>query len=171
MTLFPREDIYLTLIAPEARSVVGQVSEETIPARRMLENLGFKYHQRVDPFDGGPHLEAPMDDIELVRSTGRTRLGEPVKDASSFKHSGIVSTLDDDGEFRAVQTAYEIDRAGKLTLPKDVFALIEGRVGVECGYTPLKGALQAPTPAKPAATAPANGTPTKRARSKKPTKA
>jgi len=171
MTLFPREDIYLTLIAPEARSVVGQVSEETIPARRMLEDLGFKYHQRVDPFDGGPHLEAPMDDIELVRSTGRTRLGEPVKDASSFKHSGIVSTLDDDGEFRAVQTAYEIDRAGKLTLPKDVFALIEGRVGVECGYTPLKGALQAPTPAKPAATAPANGTPTKRARSKKPTKA
>lgn len=173
MTLFPREDIYLTLIAPEARSVVGQVSEETVPARRMLENLGFKYYHRVDPFDGGPHLEAPLDQIELVKNTGRTRLGEPVKDGSTLKHYGIVSTLDDDGEFRAMQTHYELDRQGRLVMTKAEFGHLAGKVGAECGYTPTPSGLKAASPAasSAAATPVGNGHSTKKKPAKKHTKA
>ena len=145
LTLFPREDIYLTLLAPEARSVVGQVGEETVPARRMLESLGFKYFDRIDPFDGGPHLECPMDDISIVRATTRNRIGEPAgsKDAAGLKRFGIVSTLDADGEFRAIQTAYDVDRSGRLVLPRESLTLLQSKPGVEAGVSPM------PAPDKP----------------------
>ena len=56
-SLLPHEDMYLTLLPPEARQGIAQVGKDTVPARKMLEALGFKYCGRIDPFDGGPHLE------------------------------------------------------------------------------------------------------------------
>ncbi len=153
LTLFPPEPIYLTLLAPEARNAVGQVGPETVPARRMLEKLGFKYHQRIDPFDGGPHLEAMLEEIDLVRTTRLLKLGEPAKASakpdSGLKSRGYVSTLDDDGEFRAVETAMDLDRKGRLVLPRAVFDALAGEVGMAAGFTPL-----APEPAAPATPAP-----------------
>ncbi len=152
LTLFPREDIYLTLLAPEARSVVGQVGEETVPARRMLESLGFRYFDRIDPFDGGPHLECPTADISIVQATTRNRLAEPVagRDAAGLKRFGLVSTLDSDGEFRAIQSAYDLDRSGRVVLPREGFALLQCKAGVEAGLSPMPSPdkpLRAPAPA------------------------
>jgi arginine N-succinyltransferase len=144
LTLFPRTDLYLTLISPEARSVVGTVGPETIPARRMLEKIGFKYHNRVDPFDGGPHLEAQLDDIELVKKTSRLRLANPADTAHT--HSGLVSTLDEDGEFRCVQTTFAYDRQGRIILSRKMLELIQGEPGAEAGVT----VLSALKPAEPA---------------------
>ncbi len=154
LTLFPQEDLYLTLIAPEARAVVGTVGPETVPARRLLERMGFKYHMRVDPFDGGPHLEALMDDVAMVRATTRLRLGEPAGAGTVLKKAGLVSTLDSDGEFRAVQTVCDTDRAGRLVLPRDVLDVLAGKAGMEAGFTPLSE-IEGPRPG--AALAPAVG--------------
>ena len=33
----------------------------------MLSRIGFRYAERVDPFDGGPHFIAPTDEITLIR--------------------------------------------------------------------------------------------------------
>ena len=137
LALFPQEDIYLTLLAPEARAVIGTVGPETVPARRMLENMGFKHHMRVDPFDGGPHLEAVMDEISIVRGTRRLRLAEAAGAAHAFGSSAIVSTLDDDGEFRAVQTECDLDRSGRVVLPRPVMEALAGKPGMEVGHTPM----------------------------------
>jgi arginine N-succinyltransferase len=139
LTLFPRDDIYLTLLPPQARSVVGTVGPETAPARRMLEGLGFKYHNRVDPFDGGPHLEAAMDDLAPVKATRRVRLGDPTDtDVNGPSPAwGMVSTLDDDGEFRAVQTPVDFDRSGRLLLPRGAMTVLAAAPGVEAGFTPI----------------------------------
>ena len=40
-SLLPRDEIFLTLLPPEARALIGQVGTDTAPARRMLEELGF----------------------------------------------------------------------------------------------------------------------------------
>ncbi|MFN0011254.1 MAG: arginine N-succinyltransferase [Phycisphaerales bacterium] len=159
LTLFPREDIYLTLLAPEARSVVGQVGEETVPARRMLEGLGFKYFDRIDPFDGGPHLESPMDQISIVKETFRARLAEPARqsDAAVLKRFGIVSTLDSDGEFRAIQTAFDLDRSGRVVLSRESLNLLQSKVGVEAGVTPIPNPDRALRAAAAAAGAARNG--------------
>jgi arginine N-succinyltransferase len=121
LSLFPREEIYLSLLPPQARAVVGQVGPETVPAKKMLEKLGFKYHMRVDPFDGGPHIEAATDSISLVGQTRRIKLGKPFKDGAATKLFGIVSVLDADGEFVATQCGLVMDRQGRLCLPQGVY--------------------------------------------------
>lgn len=136
LTLFPREEIYLSLLPPEARRVVGQVGPETVPAKRMLEKLGFRSHNRVDPFDGGPHLEAMLDEISIVRDTERAPLAPPAADASKLKRFGMVSVLSDDGEFFAVQSAFDLDRKGRLVVPREFMAALRAEPGDEAGFTP-----------------------------------
>ena len=67
LSLFPADTIYLTLLPIEARNSVGKVGEETIPVKKMLESIGFKYTNEVDPFDGGPHYRAPLKEIKPVK--------------------------------------------------------------------------------------------------------
>jgi arginine N-succinyltransferase len=67
LSLFPADTIYLTLLPIEARNAVGNVGEETIPVKKMLEGIGFKYTNEVDPFDGGPHYRANLKDIKPVK--------------------------------------------------------------------------------------------------------
>lgn len=143
LALFPHEEIYLSLLPPPARAVVGQVGPETVPAKKMLEKLGFKYHMRVDPFDGGPHIEAATDSISLVRQTRRVKLGKPLKDKAPTKDFGIVSVIDADGEFIAAQSGFTIDKQGRLGLPDRVYsalgagAAIDGMAGVTAIEPPL----------------------------------
>jgi arginine N-succinyltransferase len=37
----------------------------------MLESIGFRYMEEVDPFDGGPHYRAPKEDISLVKDLSK----------------------------------------------------------------------------------------------------
>jgi len=67
LNLFPADTIYLTLLPIEARNAVGKVGESTIPVKKMLEGIGFKYTNEVDPFDGGPHYRANMKDIKPIK--------------------------------------------------------------------------------------------------------
>ena len=67
--LFPREPFYASLLPAEARNLIGRESDETRPARRMLERQGFEYKGHIDPFDGGPYLEVARDKIPLVAAT------------------------------------------------------------------------------------------------------
>jgi arginine N-succinyltransferase len=64
-SLFP-EEIYATLLSPEAQHVIGEVGPATRGVEKMLRRIGFEYAQRVDPFDGGPHFTCPTDRVSLV---------------------------------------------------------------------------------------------------------
>ncbi len=132
-TLLPREDIYLTLLPPKARQGVGQVGKDTVPARKMLEKLGFRYQGVIDPFDGGPHLQAMTDDIPIVRSTHTMKLGKAAA-AAACKGMAIVSVLDGEGEYIALQTPFA--RKGEaLCLPKDVIEALGADEGDEVACT------------------------------------
>lgn len=140
--LLPKEDIYLSLLPPEARDVVGRVGEETIPARRMLEKLGFSYRDKVDPFDGGPHLEVATDDISLVKATQRRELAAAGHAAHGAQ--GYVSQLTTEGEFRAVETEFGLDARGRIALPKPVMSELGWEPGSAVGVTPLDNPAIAP---------------------------
>lgn len=150
--LMPREEIYLTLLPPEARSVIANVGPETVPARRMLEKLGFAYRDLIDPFDGGPTLEAKTDDIVTIKQTRRLPLGEPLTGGASGGGGGgggeadmaIVSTLDEDGEFRALQIPAVLEGKGRLRIARECLAALQVEPGETVGYTPIgerKGSL------------------------------
>lgn len=137
-SLLPTEPLYLSLLPPQARAVVGEVGPETRPARRMLERLGFEYTGFVDPFDGGPHLVAPVDAIEPVKETQRLELGKPL-DEERLTRKGIVSFMQSDGDFFAVHEPFLIDRAGRLCLTDEAMENLHVRPGDPVGVTPTDG--------------------------------
>ena len=67
--LMPRHPIYTNLLPEAARDVIGLTHDNTTPARRLLENEGFRYTGYIDIFDGGPLLEARVQDIRVVRDS------------------------------------------------------------------------------------------------------
>jgi arginine N-succinyltransferase len=69
--LFPRHDIVLDLLPPEAQAVVGQVGPATVPVCRVLQRAGFQYLNTVDPFDGGPHYGAAVQDVLPMQRSRR----------------------------------------------------------------------------------------------------
>lgn len=135
--LLPEGDIHLSLLPPQARAQVGEVGPETVPARRMLERLGFQFHGFVDPFDGGPYITANTDDIEIVRDTFSAPLGASIKHDQT-NQVGIVSVLNSDGDFRAVQCAFQIDRTGKIRLTSDTMVALRAEPGATAGCTPMR---------------------------------
>lgn len=133
--LLPHDDIYLTLLPLEVLNQVAQVGVETRPARRMLENLGFEYRHHIDPFDGGPHLEARVRDITLVKNTRRTTcLG--VCEPEDVTHAALVSTLDAEGEFRAAYTNVSVEKGGVRVTGKTL-DLLDIDAGGAVGLTTL----------------------------------
>lgn len=73
--LFP-DSIYATLLSPAAQAVIGEVGPQTRPVAALLERLGFRYAQRVDPFDGGPHFTCPVEDCWPLRALATARIVE-----------------------------------------------------------------------------------------------
>ena len=67
--LMPKYPIYTNLLPKEAVDAIAQTHKDTTPARRLLENEGFRYTGHVDIFDAGPALEAPLQDIRAVRDS------------------------------------------------------------------------------------------------------
>ncbi|MCC6676830.1 MAG: arginine N-succinyltransferase [Phycisphaerales bacterium] len=134
--LLPHEEIYLSVLPPEARAYVGQVGPETAPARRMLEKLGFKYRDFIDPFDGGPHLDANTDDISMVKQSRYITLGDAAA-PSVCKERGYVSVLDADGEFRAIETEYAVAGPEEIRLPRPAMEALAVSAGATLGLTPI----------------------------------
>lgn len=163
ISLLPHEEIYLTLLPPEARSVIAEVGPETLPARKMLEKLGFAYRDHIDVFDGGPMLECATRDISIVRQTSRRVLGEPIE-AEEANELVMVSHLDDDGDFRCLNVPGVLvggssrtkSAAGaEIRLTRAAMETLHAEVGFELGVTPM-GALEETSRASVPASAAAN---------------
>ena len=134
--LLPHEDIYLSLLPPAARDVIGVVHKETVPARRILEQLGFRFNDFVDPFDAGPQLEAQTDEIPLVTRTAPTPLAEPVQ-ADDCDREGMVSMLHKDGEFFGVWTGFKAHADGRISLTTEAMDVLGVKPGDEVGVTDM----------------------------------
>jgi arginine N-succinyltransferase len=114
-SLFPEEDIYLSLLDSKARLVLGRVGEATKPAQHLLESIGFEYLDEVDPFDGGPHYGCKTRNILPVKQGRRLRVAE-FSDVSYREHYLVATTGDD---FRCMLTPIDV-RDGEVALPTKV---------------------------------------------------
>lgn len=65
--LFPSGPVYASVLSAQAQAVIGEVGQQTRGVEKMLKRIGFRYAERVDPFDGGPHFVANTDEISVVR--------------------------------------------------------------------------------------------------------
>lgn len=109
--LMPEHPLYTHLMHEDARSVIGDVHPETRPALHMLESEGFRYAGFIDPFDGGPTVEAPAQSLRSVRQSShcRVRVGSDVQSSvAAWTNGGQGKTLmvanNKTADFRATVT-------------------------------------------------------------------
>lgn len=132
-SLFPEEDIYLCLLDSKARLVLGRVGQETRPAQHLLESIGFQYRHEVDPFDGGPHYGANLEDITIVKNG--CWAPAQVADRAQFSNRALVG-LRRDGEFRAVFSAYDT-QDGQRVLPALAMKTLEVEPGEKMFFSDI----------------------------------
>ncbi len=122
--LFPPSDIYATLFPPRVQRLLGAVGPETEAVRRLLARIGFRFVDRIDPFDGGPHYEAPLAEVTLVRRHRRVRVArrEPARGAADWL-VGISRPLAR-VRFRAVRAPCGLEGQDVL-LPERARALLD----------------------------------------------
>ncbi|WP_410014976.1 arginine N-succinyltransferase [Sodalis sp. C49] len=111
--LMPKHPLYVDFLAPEARAVIGRVHPQTEPARALLESEGLRYQGYIDIFDGGPTLEAEIDQIRTVRDSRRVT-AQIMADGDAGRHNQdaawcLLANEDYQG-FRAVACRCEIGR-------------------------------------------------------------
>ncbi|MEB2312311.1 MAG: arginine N-succinyltransferase [Sorangiineae bacterium] len=117
--LFPTGDIYATLLSPGAQGVIGKVGAQTRGVEKMLRRIGFRYAERVDPFDGGPHFVAPVEEISLVRATARARLAGAVSPGDSTANALVARELGEAPWLRAITAPCALERDGRVRLPEE----------------------------------------------------
>ncbi|CAG0957533.1 arginine N-succinyltransferase [Gammaproteobacteria bacterium] len=134
--LFPRDPVYTTLFPPEVRAVIGAPGETARAAVRIVEKVGFRYLDQVDPFDGGPYYGAARDAIASVR--GRRELVLPglaaEHDASAEGPLALVSAEGALG-FRA--TVVPLDAAGAPAVSREARDVLGTKSGDRVVVTPL----------------------------------
>ncbi len=132
-SLFPEEDIYLSLLDSKARLVLGRVGEATKPAQHLLESIGFEYLEEVDPFDGGPHYGSDTKQILPIKE-GKI-LSAIANGETGFKKLGLVGL--GAADFRACLTAYD-DTGDSVCLPSKTRDLLKIDIGERVFVTPFE---------------------------------
>jgi arginine N-succinyltransferase len=134
--LFPPVDVYATLFSPAVRRDLGKVGAATEPIRGLLERIGFRYVSRIDPFDGGPHYEAKLREVTLVRDHRTARLAHAP--LAGDAPDALVGLVRDSGRdrFRAVRTPALVGGDG-ARVPPAARRLLGARTGDRVHVVPF----------------------------------
>ena len=137
--LFPEGTIYASLLEPRAQEVIGKVGAQTRGVERMLRRIGFRYAERVDPFDGGPHFTAPTDEVTLVQRTHRARVHSVRPRSELGKGRSLVGVeLEEAPYFRAVLAPFSRIGEDACTLSDDTAAHLGASEGDNVWLLPLE---------------------------------
>jgi arginine N-succinyltransferase len=109
VSLFPNDNIYMTLLPMEARNSIGKVGRDTAPVKKMLEGIGFQYINEVDPFDGGPHYRSKLNNIRPIRNKKALKYNEDLKFDESTAENFLISIKKEGFQFYSIKTQASVD--------------------------------------------------------------
>jgi arginine N-succinyltransferase len=133
--LMPKHPIYITLLPPEARAVIGLVHEQTRPALRMLECEGFAWTGMVDMFDAGPIVTCPLKDIRVVRESRKVSVTEVVAGELAGEPQLVTNARTD---FRACAVPVGQTPDGGARLSEASARALGVKVGDPVRFAPLR---------------------------------
>jgi len=124
LDLMPKYPIYVDLLPPEAREVVGRCHADGVPALKLLEKEGFRFERVVDIFDGGPIVVAPRRMIRTIRESHAVRLetGEAAAQKGILASSNI-------SRFRATLVEGELRADGRFVTNQSTLDRLELKPG------------------------------------------
>jgi arginine N-succinyltransferase len=117
LSLFPSDNIYMTLLPYEARNAIGKVGNDTLPVKNMLEKIGFRYMSEVDPFDGGPHYRSKLTDIKPIQSFFQEKVD--LNSQPNELKQYLISFEHKDFPFFSLKTEIGFSDSG-VVLPKEI---------------------------------------------------
>ena len=69
LDLMPKYPVYVDLLPPEAREVIGRCHSDGVGAYKLLQWEGFQFDRTVDIFDGGPLVAAQKRHIRTIQES------------------------------------------------------------------------------------------------------
>lgn len=117
LSLYPSDNIYMTLLPYEARNAIGKVGNDTLPVKNMLEKIGFQYTSEVDPFDGGPHYRCKLTDIKPIKNFISKKIDLDAKEEPALNY--LISFKKGDIPFYAIKTKLAFSENG-ISLPHEI---------------------------------------------------
>jgi arginine N-succinyltransferase len=136
--LFPEGPIYATLLSPKAQEVIGKVGVQTRGVEKMLRRIGFRYADRVDPFDGGPHFSAPTDEVSLVKRAHLAKVTKITRDVIVKSRSLVAIELKEAPYFRCVLAECAPVADDAVMLNEDTASHLNVAVGGEVWVLPME---------------------------------
>ena len=134
--LFPSDPVYTTLFPEEVQATIGRPNETAKAAVRILEKIGFRPLNQVDPFDGGPYLGAARDAISSVRERREFVLpGSPAEDDARMVEPLALLSSEANRGFRA--TVVPVTESGAPLVTKACREALGFAAGDRVSVTPL----------------------------------
>ncbi|MDR5892061.1 MULTISPECIES: arginine N-succinyltransferase [Halomonas] len=127
--LMPKYPIYTPFLSEAARACIGRVHEQTRPALAMLKKEGLRWEGYIDIFDGGPTVEAYIDDVRGVRLSRRCRAEVVSGLAAPAGRPRWLAATTVMADFRAAWVSHGPDEEGVIRLSPDEAARLEVESG------------------------------------------
>ena len=104
----------------------------------MLARIGFRYVDRIDPFDGGPHYEARLAEISVVRGHRRLVVAEEPLEPGKRDPEVLAAVVRTAGpnRFRAVRTRARVT-GKRVRVPPEAARLLGVTQGDEIDVVPF----------------------------------
>lgn len=129
--MLPTQPIFVDELPKDAQEVIGTVHPHTQPAINMLLHEGFQHINEIDPFDGGPIIQAITRDLKTVKSSLLTQ----VKAVTSKPFNGEQAIICNERlDFRACFGTVTCGTEGLATISSDVAEALEVQPGDTIRY-------------------------------------
>lgn len=129
--LMPKYPVYVDLLPPEAREVIGRCHSEGVGAYKLLQWEGFEFDRTVDIFDGGPLVAVQRRHLRTIRESRVVALNLAEGGLDATARQGLVST-DRLPDFRVSQAEVQLTGEETAVTTQDVFDKLKIRPGDRC---------------------------------------
>ncbi|MFN7180047.1 arginine N-succinyltransferase [Hyphomonas sp.] len=128
--LMPKYPIYVDLLPPEAREVIGRCHSDGVGAYKLLQWEGFEFDRTVDIFDGGPLVAAQRRHIRTIQESRVVTLIAGDTEGDGEARQGMLSSnrLPD---FRVSLGKFVRRDETNLIVPEDVLDALKLKPGAQ----------------------------------------
>ncbi len=124
--LIPPLPVYVTLLPDEVQKLIGQTHPSTTPALNLLLREGFSYTQKIDPFDGGPIISSPTQEIHAIKVSQTVKIGA-IEEVDAAIEKYLISNRKI--EFRCVLASLKLDGKNKVTVSSSTAKALKVEIG------------------------------------------
>ncbi len=133
--LMPKYPIIANLLPEDAQYVIGRVHPNTEPAKKILEQEGFKFSGLVGIFEPGPVLIADVDNIRAIKESV---IGEITEISEKNFKSEIFIISRTTGNFRCALGGVSKSKSGGYKISGVTAAALKLRMGDKIRYVSFK---------------------------------